>query len=150
MLEQKGGLAVNRKHAVKIKTFKFGSVVVGSVLGISVQFIGAGIASMLVEKGMMPEGGMSAMATGIRIVGVIAATLAAWWGAEDKRLLDAAIAAGVTAILPLIIGLLFWPVDMPALAVGVFSCAATFGGCIWLLKRQGRGRMWHHGKKHYR
>ena len=148
-LKVKGrGLAMSYKN--KIRRTAATSIAVGTISGVVVQLICGAIITVLVEKGSVPEGNISLATLAGRSISLAVALIITWWLSPDKKLVDLMITCGSLLVLPVVLALFFWNVDVGSVALNMVISMAMLGCGFWLLNQNKKGKNRYWRKKGYR
>ena len=125
------------------------AIVVGVLLSLLIQLIGAVIVAAMIENGAAGEGSSKLIAYGLRGFGLLCGIVVTWLLSGNKNSLNAALTATASFIMQTIAGMLFWQLDYICLVISASIGIGVYFVCYLVLSyNSGRGE-WGKLKKLY-
>ena len=125
-------------------------VVFGVVTGLGVQLLACAVTAYCVTAGSVTKSNAAMILEIARLFGVGVATIITWLVGNEKRLLCCCTVTGILIMVPIVLALLFWEIDLKSMVIGMIGSGAVFGVVAWLLNRSKRAGGRFNFKKHYR
>ena len=129
------------KYAQKSKVGSVTAVMWGVIAMLLAVLVGCAVAAWLLHDGRFAESLTPITATITRIVGAVAATIVTWLLSAQTPLRNAIIAVATSLLLLIILSMLLWQIDVPAIPLGLVTTGAAVLASIFVLSRKKGGSM---------
>lgn len=120
------------------------------ILGIVIQVLGAILTAYLVGKGSMSENVMDAITVVVQAVGFLLASSVGVLFSSDKKIPNVLMILLIIVLIPVIVSLLLWGIDISAVIRTVITAAVVIGCDLLVLSRLKNMSVGFKAKKRYR